>query len=195
MNDELVLALKKAVVEASADEHFVHHKWFVNYHLDIVEQISSELCDIYTEADRLRVKLLVWLHDYEKIIDFDNQYNTELVATRALMEKIGFDEVTIRETLEQINVYNAKTDLPNAPIETQIVSSSDAASHLVGPFITLYWYENTHKTMEQLQSDNLAKLSKDWSKKITLPEIKARFGSHYERALEIAGKLPEKYLS
>lgn len=111
------------------------------------------------------------------------------------MEKIGFDEVTIRETLEQINVYNAKTDLPNAPIETQIVSSSDAASHLVGPFITLYWYENTHKTMEQLQSDNLAKLSKDWSKKITLPEIKARFGSHYGRALEIAGKLPEKYLS
>ncbi|MEK7153877.1 MAG: hypothetical protein AAB834_08050 [Patescibacteria group bacterium] len=31
------------------------------------------------------------LHDYEKIIDFDNQYNTELEATKELMRQIGFE--------------------------------------------------------------------------------------------------------
>lgn len=194
MNEAQVENLKQSVIEASAAENFIHHRWFVKYHLEIVEQIAMELCDRYAQADRLLVKLMVWLHDYEKIVDFDNQYNTELAATKELMSRHGFDEETISYVADQINVYNAKVDLPSAPIETQIVSSADAASHLVGPFVTLYWYENTHKSIEELQADNLHKLTKDWEKKITLPEIRERFKSRRDHALEIAGQLPEKYL-
>ncbi|HUC88150.1 MAG TPA: hypothetical protein VMR95_03305 [Candidatus Binatia bacterium] len=169
---KLLTDLIRAVTERSADESFRHHKWFIKYHLEIVEAIAAELCDKYPNADRFKVIVLAWLHDYEKIIDFDNQYNTELVATKELMKEIGFDVAFTEEMANDINVYNAKDHLETAKIEIQIVSSSDAASHCVGPFMSLYWYENPTKTIDELQQANLRKLAVDWEKKTTLPEIK-----------------------
>jgi hypothetical protein len=193
-NEQLNLALKKEVTAQSSRAKFVHHEWFVTYHLEIVEQIARELCTIYKNADPIRVNTLVWLHDFEKIVDFDNQYNTEQTATKELMKSIGYSDDAIQFYTQQINIYNAKIDLVHAPIETQIVSSADAASHLVGPFITLYWYENPDKSITELQSENRRKLNADWEKKVTLPEIKAAFASRRLHVMEISGELPEKYL-
>ncbi|HET9174300.1 MAG TPA: hypothetical protein VFN56_03400 [Candidatus Saccharimonadales bacterium] len=76
----------------------------------------------------------------KKIIDIDNQYNTELDATKKLMHELGFEEHFIGQMATDLNIYNAKDNLSKASIEIQIVSSSDAASHSVGPFMCLYWY-------------------------------------------------------
>jgi len=192
--EKLLAELKQAVSTRSADTNFVHHKWFVKYHLEIVEKIASELCEKYTEADQFKVMVLAWLHDYEKIIDFDNQYNTELVATKQLMQQLGFDNEFIEQMAHDLNAYNAKENLLAAPIEIQIVSSSDAASHSVGPFMCLYWYENPSMTIEELMAANIRKISVDWEKKITLPEVKEAFSRYREFNLEVAGQLPEKYL-
>jgi hypothetical protein len=186
--------LKQKVTERSADQRFRHYQWFVKYHLEIVEQIAHELCEQYPDADRLFVDALLWLHDYEKIIDFDNQYNTDLSATRAIMEDVGYSAEVIEEMVQSINRYNSKEDLVLAKIEIQIVASSDAASHFVGPFITLWWYENPSKSIAELQADNVKKLTVDWEKKVTLPEIKQSFGERYQYALEIAGVLPSSFL-
>lgn len=191
MNEQL----KAKVIEASSNPDFIHHEWFVKYHLEVVERIARELCGIYALADPSKVAALVWLHDYEKIIDFDNQYNTDLAATRRLMQDIGYDSQTIEEFAGLINVYNAKQELSRAPIEVQIVSSADAASHVVGPFITLYWYENPTTSISQLQAENRRKLAKDWDAKITLPEVRRAFEPRFKHAMEIAGELPDSYLS
>jgi len=194
-NNNLQALLKAKVIErSSANRNFRHHEWFVEYHLEVVEKIAHELCGIYERADPAKANIMVWLHDYEKIVDFDNQYNTELAATKALMQEVGFEPGYIEEIAEQLNYYNAKDNLQAAPIETQIVSSADAASHLTGPFITLYWYENPDKTIPELQAENLRKLTVDWEKKITLPEVKKAFEFRYQAALEIAGKLPQVYI-
>jgi hypothetical protein len=187
--------LKQKVIEHSQSEKFRHHEWFVMYHLEIVEQIAHELCQLHPEADKQYVDTLVWLHDYEKIVDFENQYNTELEATKTLMAEVGYASNVIDEMCESINRYNAKADLQSAKIEIQIVSSSDAASHLVGPFVALYWHENPTKSISELQNDNQKKLSTDWDVKITLPEVKKAFEDRYKVALEVAGKLPPTFLS
>lgn len=191
----LLNELKQAVSAQSASIDFVHHKWFVRYHLEIVEKIATELCEKYPEADRFKVMVLVWLHDYEKIINFANQYNTELEATTKLMQQLGFDGEFIEQLAKDLNIYNAKQGLAAASLEIQIVSSSDAASHVVGPFTCLFWYENPAMTIEELMASNIRKISIDWDKKITLPEVKEAFASYRDFNLQVAGRLPEKYLN
>lgn len=191
---QLLNKLKVAVTERSADKNFVHHKWFVKYHLEIVEKIALELCEKYLNADTFKVLTLAWLHDYEKIIDFDNQYNTELQATIELMRRLGFEAEFMDRMAADLNTYNAKENLATAPIEIQIVSSSDAASHSVGPFMCLYWYENPEFSVEQLMEANIRKISVDWEKKITLPEVKEAFSKFRDFNLQIAGQLPDRYL-
>ena len=193
--NKLLQELKQAVTMRSADPSFVHHAWFVTYHLEIVETIAAELCEKYPEADRFKVMALAWLHDYEKIIDFDNQYNTELKATKQLMRRLGLDSDFIKDMANSLNIYNAKENLSAASIEIQIVSSSDAASHVVGPFTCLYWYENPTKTIEELMASNIRKISVDWEKKITLPEVKEAFASYRDFNLQVAGQLPQRYLN
>jgi hypothetical protein len=194
IDDKKNSLLKQKVSEQSNDRNFVHHQWFVKYHLEIVEQIAHELCERYPDADRLFVNALVWLHDYEKIVNFDEQYNTELVATKSIMAEVGYSTEVIEEMTQAINQYNAKDNLAAARIELQIVSSSDAASHLVGPFITLYWYENPSQSVAELQAENARKLLVDWEKKVTLPEVKQAFDQRYRYAMEIAGVLPSSFL-
>ncbi|MGZ6005474.1 MAG: hypothetical protein ACXWLH_04980 [Candidatus Saccharimonadales bacterium] len=186
--------LIQKVTERSSDINFRHHKWFVDYHLKIVEKIAHGLCNSYRQANRQFVDALVWLHDYEKIVDFDNQYNTELVATRKLMQEVGYSATIIKEMTDAINQFNAKNNLALSQIEIQIVSSADAASHLVGPFMTLYWYENPSKSIQELQAENIKKIAIDWDQKVTLPEIKSAFAQRHQHALEVAGKLPQSYV-
>ena len=186
--------LKAKVIERAGNPKFKHHQWFVTFHLEIVEQISGELCEIYPEADSLQVQALVWLHDYEKIIDFDNQYNTELLATRELMREVGYPPATIEAMAAQLNFYNAKQQLATAPIETQIVSSADGASHLIAPFFPFYWHEHPGESVALLQAENRRKAAVDWDRKITLPEVKKSFAARREWFMELSGQLPERYL-
>ncbi len=185
------------VRDISKNPKFRHHQWFVRFHLEIVEQIAMELCDKYKEADRSFVKLLCWLHDYGKIIDFDNQYDLTLTAGPEKLTELGFDKNVISRAIDAMKIIDGKIfdEINAADIEIKIISSADAASHHVGPFFTLWWYENPNRSVEQLLQDNLEKSDKDWNRKMVLPEVRQAFAPRRTALEELCGVLPKRYLN
>lgn len=187
-------SLKESVVSAIANPGFMHHRWYEKFHMDIVEQISLEACDLYPDADRGKVFNLLWVHDYEKIVDFSQKDSRELTATRTLLAKVGFNELESDELCEMINIMNKKEDIDRAGIEIQIVSSADGASHLTGPFMDIYWHENPTAGIDEIQQSNRKKIEKDWNLKITIPEIRDAFDQRRIYELEATGILPSRFL-
>lgn len=194
--DEKLNALKEYVITLAENPSFIHHAWYVKWHLEIVEQLCNEICELYPTANKDWVKALIWIHDYAKMVDFKNQYGMDVVKKIVpIMQDIGFDDDFIEVIIESIEIFESKmtTDLHDAPIEIQIVSSADGAAHMVGPFYQIYWQEYYQKTPKELMKDNLTKLEKDWSRKIVLPEVKSMFEQRYKFLQELFGILPEKF--
>lgn len=188
---------KTHVIEAASNPTFLHHTWYVQYHLNIVETIALELCDKYSTADRDLVHTLVWLHDYGKIIDRANQYETTLTQGKQVLLAHGFDPTFSDKAVEYVDIMDKKIDLWSdaTPIEIKIISSADGCAHLVGPFFSLWWYENADKTIPELLAGNVAKTMKDWDKKIVLPEAQAAFESRHRFILEQNGQIPTSFIS
>ena len=192
----LLSKLKDEVTKAANSPDFIHHEWFLKYHLEIVEKIVLETCAIYEEADKNVALAMVWLHDYGKMIDLPNQYEVTKVRGRELMISLGFDEEFTSQVIKYIEILDSKltVDMNGAPLEVRILSSADGAAHFVGPFFYLWWYENGTKNFKELMEDNKKKALKDWNKKIVIPEIREKFEPRFKFVIEQAGDLPEEFL-
>jgi hypothetical protein len=198
---EKIDLFRRHVEDVSKNPNFFHYKWFVKWHLEIVRQIAAELCDRHPEADRDLVELMVWLHDYGKILDFANEYSKTLSAGRQKLAEIGFPSEFIDKAISNIEILDKKLeyDLHNAPIEVQIVSSADGCSHMAGPFLFIFWNEATDKNFagkgfEEMMELNRTKIDKDWKYKIVLPEAREAFRQRFEFLHEQTGDLPERFI-
>ena len=194
MKDKIEL-FKAEVRKAAGNPEFIHRQWFVKYHLEIVEQIAKELLEFYPKADVNMIEILVWLHDYGKILDFDHQDKVVLTAGRQKLAELGFDKEFVDRTIEYAELMDKSTkiDLWQAPIEVQIVSSADGCAHMVGPFMSIWWQENSNKSVEGLMADTKKKADKDWGRKITLPQARKAFKDRHNFIMEQSGDFPDRY--
>lgn len=185
---------KKIVIQAAKRPSFVHHEWFIKYHLNIVEHIALETCTLYPQADKNLVLLLVWFHDYGKIIDFYHEHEITYAAGKKRLLELGFSPALIKKVARYTTIFDKKTLIKHAPIEVQIVSSADGAAHLIGPFYSLYWKEYYQQSQETLMKENKRKGQVDWNQKIVLPEVKKAFLSRHKLLMEHCGSFPKKIL-
>lgn len=192
--DQLIHQFKTHVMTAAQNQNFLHHKWYTKYHLEIVEKISLELCAKHGEADKNMVLLLVWLHDYGKILNFNNQYQETITSGKEKLLELGFPEDFVEKAIKFVELFDGKENLNEAPMEVQIVSSADGAAHLVGPFFQIWWHENANKDFQDLMNDVVYKAKLDWDKKVVLPEVRENFQTRHNFLLEQSGQLPERFL-
>jgi len=185
--NELLDSLREHVAAKAANPDFVHHEWFTKWHLEIVETLTRDMLSHYPEADEATLIALGWMHDYGKIIDFDNQYDHKYIEEgRRVMLALGFSESFATNIAESIKLFDKKDHLENESIEIRIVSSADACSHLVGPWISLYWHENPHKSIEDIMTENARKLGEEWDLKVTIPEAKQAYQRLHDDAMRHA---------
>jgi len=192
--EEKIEKFKEIAIRNFSKEDFVYHEWIVKYHIEIVEKIALELCDIYKEADRNIVRVLVWFHDFGKPLDENNERTMTLKeGTKALLN-CGFDQEFIDKVVYLWEFMEKKNeiDLHTAPIETKIVSSADGASHFVGVFYATYFGDGD--SFDATQKELADKIKKDWERKIVLPEVKKSFEDRYKKAQEIVGIFPERFI-
>ncbi|MGV9001433.1 MAG: hypothetical protein ACOH18_00530 [Candidatus Saccharimonadaceae bacterium] len=182
--EQLLNDLKEFITKKANSPTFIHHKWFVKWHLEIVEALSKDMLKLYPEADESTVIALGWMHDYGKIVDFDNQHDHRLVEEgRQAMMRLGFEESFASNIAESVKLFDKKAHLENESIEIRIVSSADACSHLVGPWISLYWHENPDKSFEEIMVENVRKLGSEWELKVTIPEAITTYQQLHDDAL------------
>lgn len=192
--DEALARFREVAIAAARNPAFVHHRWYVEHHLLIVERIAGELCARYPEADTALVLALVWLHDFGKAIDRANERVATLTRGRAALLAAGLPADFVARALRAYERHETPATLADAPIEVRIVASADGASHLIGPFYALWWYENPNRPIPTLLEDNRRKATFDWERKIVLPEVRAAFAERHRRLLEQCGDLPETFL-
>lgn len=196
MAEDRLLALKEHVTELATSDEFKHRDWYVPFHLEFVERIAGELLALYPHADATMVNVLIWMHDVGKMIDPAYQYQATLTYGRKLLPDLGFDEAFVQRAIDELATLDRsrEIDLHQASIEVRIVSSADGCSHMVGPFMPIWWHENPARSTRELMADNLAKLAKDWNRKIVLPEAREAFASRYAVLREMHGEVPVRLL-
>ncbi len=192
---ENIQKFKEIVIENFSRKDFKYHEWMVDYHLKIVEKIAMELCDIYKEADRDVVQALVWFHDFGKPINEENERVITIEQGPIVMLECGFEQTFIDKVIEYWKLMEQKNeiDIRTTPIEVQIISTSDGASHFTGVFYPSYFNEDGDsfiKTQEHLRK----KIIQDWERKIVLPEARKAFEGYYLKAKEMLGEFPDKFL-
>ena len=153
-----------------------------------------ELCDMYTDADRDIVQALVWFHDFGKPIDEKNERTVTLQEGPNTMISCGFSQEFINKVIEYWQLMEKKNeiDIANTPIEVQIVSSADGASHFTGVFYPSYFGDGDDFTTTQKHLKD--KIEKDWNRKMVLPEVREAFQTRYEHAREMFGGFPDTFL-
>jgi hypothetical protein len=110
----MIEGLRNDLIQAYSRTTFIHHEWYVRYHLEIVEKIAIELAGKYHDADQDLVLALVWLHDYGKTIDPQNQYQLTLTEGRKKLIAAGFDDSFTNNRMKALKDWNKKIVLPEA---------------------------------------------------------------------------------
>ena len=186
---------KEIVIQNFSRADFEYHEWMVDYHLKIVERIAMELCDIYPDANRDIVQVLVWFHDFGKPFDDEKEREITLDKGSQALIDCGFEQDFIDKVVELWKLMEKKNeiDLHEAPIETKIISSADGASHFVGIFYPSYFGDGDDFTTTQNKLKE--KIRVDWERKMVLPEVKKAFADRYEKQKELYGEFPKSFLN
>jgi hypothetical protein len=189
-------AVSREIRRMANEPSFPFHRWMVPHHLEIVERLSQELCELHPEADKNFVGLLVWMHDFGNIVNFEKRHSTTQELGKDFLVGLGVDAALATRVIAAIEILDRKIpeELLSASIEIQIVSSADGASHMVGPFYLCYAQENPSMPVEELQKRQLAKLDKDWNLKIVLESVKTAFQPRYEALALSFGRVPNRLL-
>jgi hypothetical protein len=178
--------LRGEVSRRASTPEFVHADWFVTYHLQIVERLAQRFTSGREGTDATLVDALVWLHDFGKISSLNELDRENLDEVESVLRQSGFPSAFSNTVMGCLTEVNSPRRLDKrARIESRIVSSADACSHLIGPFFMIYWRENQEAAIERNLVENERKLVHDWSVRVSLPEAADWFATQRQAVMHL----------
>ena len=96
----IIELFKQHVIDQTKNHKFIHHEWYYDHHLKIVEQLTNELCRIYIESNSDIVQTMVRLHDYDKICSISKEERDDVYTN--ILKDFNFEKEFITQIIEYI---------------------------------------------------------------------------------------------
>ena len=142
--------------------------WYVKDHLDVVDNISQALArKTGGKVDYEMLHAMTWMHDLPKMMGDKTEQGFETHVRPILEQRYAPDRVEeIMTNLKSFEGMKGMTPEQRAalPIEVQIASAADAASHYVPGFLQDYQNDHPGITESALEKSNNDKLGRDKQK-------------------------------
>ena len=173
--DKIVLAVQDKIKNLAIKNNWL---WFYNLHQKEVVYFAKKLLRVYKKADYQIVIISCWLHDIAHYYAKDAK---EILAIKAnhhidganIAEKFLKDFKVDLEEIEKIKncVLCHRNKKPYVPktIEEKIVAVADTMSHFGSIFYFTYFKFLPTHSLEQMVSDDLEKLKRDYRDLKLLP--------------------------
>ncbi len=152
-----------------------------NYHIKRVLFYARRLRQHY-RADWNIIELAVYLHDITRSKeDAENHHLTGARAAENILRRYRYPKEIIRDVKNCILSHRSQTGLKPTTIEQKILANADAMAHF--DIVPLFFHWRAHKnTLEETRTWLVAKLRRDWEKKLTLPLAKKLVAEKYRAA-------------
>ncbi len=157
---------------------------FWEHHIVLVHKYAVLLAE-RLHADREVCELAAYLHDYGRVMlpaRKDEHHLTGAGLAKEVLEGFGYAPDTVAHVQACIRTHRGSVDLAPATVEARIVANADAMAHIDAVPWFLHLRFTKGDDPDAAAAWVRAKLERDWTKKLTLPEARVMVKEKYAAA-------------
>ncbi len=182
--------ISKVVEKVCYSKKNVHSPTAWTHHICIVRKLALQLAD-KLKADKEIVELAALLHDIGSVSKgewLDDHHIHGARLAKKLLEKYDYPSDRTERILHCILAHRASLNIKRKTIESEIIASADAMSHIEKTYQLLHLaYFTRNMGVEEGREFVLKKIKNSWKK--LMPEAKEIMKKKCEAALVILGDM------
>lgn len=178
---EVIEKIKQIIRETCEAESNPHGLGALTHHIPLVAKCAKKLAK-KLHADEEIVEIAAWLHDYASILNKDwieDHHVHGAILARELLVKYKYSPEKIEIITDAIESHRGSKPGEHKTIESKIVASADAMSHIIDAYELLH-YAYTLKKLDPDEGANWVarKIERSWKK--MMPEAKEMVKDRYD---------------
>ncbi len=192
MNKEELLEYIKSLVKETSLKNGWEEAY--NNHISIVPRLAEDLLVIprFASVDRHTVLLGAWLHDFAKmncnlgesrkegVLNIHKTHHIDGYELAKVVLKDKLSEEEIEKIAQCVLRHRNREDYPAITDEEMLVAAADSMSHFKSIVYLIYHYYYPHAEVNEMVTNTLAKMERDWRDVSLIPEAAEMCRKEYE---------------